>query len=95
MFVNMLVSTYLVFTHAIYFHKTVSLLWTFDVPWHWAYSGGAQPWVAQFAFGFYSIMLTSSILGIITLLLFKPRSWCVYCPMGTITQLICRLKHRK
>lgn len=43
MFVNMLVSTYLVFTHAIYFHKTVSLLWTFDVPWHWAYSGGAQP----------------------------------------------------
>lgn len=28
MFVNMLVSTYLVFTHAIYFHKTVSLLWT-------------------------------------------------------------------
>lgn len=52
MFVNMLVSTYLVFTHAIYFHKTVSLLWTFDVPWHWAYSGGAQPWVAQFAFGF-------------------------------------------
>ena len=69
MFVNMLVSTYLVFTHAIYFHQTVSLLWTFDVPWHWAYSGGAQPWVAQFAFGFYSIMLTSSILGIITLLL--------------------------
>mgnify|MGYP007109812247 CR=1 FL=1 len=50
---------------------------------------------AQFAFGFYSIMLTSSILGIITLLLFKPRSWCVYCPMGTITQLICRWKHRK
>ena len=32
---------------------------------------------------------------IITLLLFKPRSWCVYCPMGTITQLICRWKHRK
>jgi len=87
MFVNMLVSTYLVFTHAIYFHQTVSLLWTFDVPWHWAYSGGTQPWVAQFAFGFYSIMLTSSILGIITLLLFKPRSWCVYCPMGTITPL--------
>ena len=43
----------------------------------------------QFAFGFYSIIRTSSIMGIITLLLFKPRSWCVYCPMGTITQLIC------
>ena len=50
MFVNMLVSTYLVFTHAIYFHKTVSLLWTFDVPWHWAYSGGGQARGGEFAF---------------------------------------------
>ena len=24
--------------------------------------------------------------------LFKPRSWCVFCPMGTMTQLICKLR---
>ena len=41
---------------------------------------------AQFAFGFYSVMLTSTVLGMITMVLFKPRSWCVYCPMGTMTQ---------
>ena len=23
-----------------------------------------------------------------------PRTWCSFCPMGTMTQLICRLKHR-
>jgi hypothetical protein len=28
------------------------------------------------------------------MLLFKPRSWCVYCPMGTMTQGICKLKNR-
>ena len=24
--------------------------------------------------------------------LFKPRSWCTFCPLGTMTQAICRLK---
>ena len=57
------------------------------------FSGAETPWVAQFAFGFYSIMITSTVLGLISLLLWKPRSWCVYCPMGTMTQLICKAKH--
>ena len=37
-------------------------------------------------------MLTSTVLGLFTMVLFKPRSWCVYCPMGTMTQLICKAK---
>ena len=31
-------------------HETVHLLWTFDVPWHWAYVTKLEPWMAQFAF---------------------------------------------
>ena len=31
-------------------------------------------------------------LGLITMALFRPRSWCVYCPMGMATQLICKVK---
>lgn len=34
----------------------------------------------------------SDILGIIMIVLFKPRSWCIYCPMGTMTQMICKMK---
>ena len=91
MFVNMLFTTYLVFSGAGSLKQTVTLLWTFRLPWDWAYQGSLfSPWVAQFAFGFYSIMLTSTLLGLITMALFKPRSWCVYCPMGTMTQLICQ-----
>lgn len=45
-----------------------------------------------FRYGFYSVMLTSTILGLLTMILYKPRSWCVYCPMGTMTQLICKAK---
>ena len=91
MFFQMLWNTYLVLEGAKTLRQMVTLLWTFQVPWHWACGGVAvTPWIAQFAFGFYSIMLTSTILGLVTMLLFKPRSWCVYCPMGTMTQLICK-----
>ena len=96
MFLNMLFTTYLVAAGASSLREVVTLLWTFRLPWHFAASSAASviPWVAQFAFGFYSVMLTSTVLGLITMALFNPRSWCVYCPMGTKTQGICQLRHR-
>ena len=95
MFGNMLFATYLVFAGSGSLRQAVTLLWTFKLPWQFAYHGTLfAPWVAQFSFGFYSVMLTSTVLGLVTMLLFKPRSWCAYCPMGTMTQGICRLKHR-
>ncbi|HBF4262755.1 TPA: 4Fe-4S binding protein [Clostridioides difficile] len=95
MFANMLFSTYLVFEGSRNFKEVVTLLWTIKMPWQWAYHGTlVSPWVVQFAFGFYSVMLTSTVLGLITMMLFKPRSWCVYCPMGTMTQMICKSKSK-
>ncbi len=95
MFAQMLYTTYLVYAGTSSLSEVVTLFWSIRVPWAWAYTTKVTPWVAQFAFGLYSLMLTSAILGIITMLLFKPRSWCVYCPMGTMTQLICRAKAPK
>lgn len=94
MFFQMLGVTWMVFSGAEDLHQTVKLLWTIKLPWDWAYTADVTPWVAQFAFGFYSVMLTSTVLGLITMILFKPRSWCVYCPMGTMTQLICKAKSK-
>lgn len=95
MFANMLFTTFLVFEGTNDLRQVVTLFWTFKVPWKFAYHGTLfAPWVAQFAYGFYSMMLTSTLLGMFTMMLFKPRSWCVYCPMGTMTQGICQLKHR-
>lgn len=95
MFLLMIWNTFLVFSGVKELKQAVTLLWSFSLPWDWAYHGAINDGVAQFAFGFYSIMLTSTILGLVTMVLFKPRSWCVYCPMGTMTQLICRIKYRK
>lgn len=96
MFFQMLFVTYLVGAGQQELGQTVKLFWTFRLPWHWAYHGTLfAPWVAQFAFGFYSLMLTSTLIGFIAMVLRMPRSWCVFCPMGTMTQLICRAKAGK
>ena len=96
MFLLMIATTVQVFSGAQSLKEVITILWSFRVPWHFAYHGTLiSPGVAQFAFGMYGMMLTSSILGFFTMLLYRPRSWCAYCPMGTMTQGICKLKQRR
>lgn len=95
MFLNMIFNTYLVFKGTNDLKEVLTILWTFKMPWNWVDVSGATPWVAQFAFGFFSVMVTSTILGIVTMFLYKPRSWCVYCPMGTMTQMISKAKYKE
>ena len=67
MFCQMLFNTYLVFRGTSGLKQAVTVLWTFRLPWQHAYHGTGLPlWTAQFAFGFYSVMLTSTILGLAT-----------------------------
>ncbi|MDL2209500.1 4Fe-4S binding protein [Desulfovibrio sp. OttesenSCG-928-O18] len=95
MFGSVATVTYLVASQARELDSAVKLFQALRLPLDFVSSAGAFPdWVIQFSFGFYSLMLTSLTLGLITMLLFKPRSWCVYCPMGTMTQTICKLKHK-
>ena len=96
MFGNMVFQTYLVGAGASSLREAIKLFWTFRVPWGWAYTAGTvADWVAQFSFGFYSLMLTSLLLGLIVMVLYKPRTWCTFCPMGTMTQGICKLKNNE
>ena len=95
MFGNMVFQTYLVAAGAASLREAIKLFWTFRVPWGWTYTAGTvADWVAQFSFGFYSLMLTSLLLGLIVMVLYKPRTWCAFCPMGTMTQGICKLKNK-
>ena len=45
--------------------------------------------------GVVFLMLTSTIIGLIVNILFKPRTWCSFCPMGTMTQMICKIKAKE
>ncbi len=96
MFGTMVWNTYLVAVGTVPLKKVIQLFWTFKVPWQWVSSGSIFPaWVVQFSLGFYSLMLTSTLIGLMVMLLFKPRTWCAFCPMGTMTQEICKIKVRK
>lgn len=96
MFGNMVFQTYMVAAGAGTLKEAIKLFWTFRVPWGWTYTAGiVADWIAQFSFGFYSLMLTSTLIGLIVMVLYKPRTWCTFCPMGTMTQGICKIKNRK
>ncbi len=96
MFMNMVFQTYLVAAGARNLKEAIKLFWTIRLPWGWTYTQGTVPdWIAQYSFGFYSLMLTSLLIGLIVMVLYKPRSWCTFCPMGTMTQTICKLKNKE
>lgn len=95
MFGVMVFQTWLVASGAETLKEAIKLFWTFRVPWDWTYSAGIIPdWAAQYGFGFYGLMLTSLLIGLIVMVLYKPRTWCTFCPMGTMTQGICKVRNR-
>ena len=95
MFGSIIHQTWLVFSCTATLRQTVSLLWTFQLPWRWAYDPRSGPaWSAQFSYGFYSLMLSSAIIGLVVMALYRPRTWCSFCPMGSMTQMICKAKQR-
>lgn len=44
-----------------------------------------SPLLLHLAFRFYSLMLSSTILGSILATVYKPRTWCVVCPVKTLS----------
>ena len=96
MFANVIYQTWLVYGGVRSLHETVRVMWAFSVPFGWAYTAGTtSEWIAQFSFGLYGLMLTSEIIGLVVMMVWRPRTWCTFCPMGTMTQIICELKARK
>lgn len=56
----------------------------------------SPPWVLHLAYRFYSMMLTTTTLGLIMALIYKPRTWCTVCPISTVSGLyLNRQKNKK
>lgn len=45
------------------------------------------PWITHLSYRFYSMMLTTTIIGLILALVYKPRTWCTICPISTISEV--------
>lgn len=44
-------------------------------------------WGVNFAFSMYSMMLTTTIIGLGMALIYRPRTWCTICPISTISEV--------
>lgn len=49
-----------------------------------------QDWIIHLSFRMYSVMLSTTILGLLLALIFKPRTWCTVCPVNTVSDLVLR-----
>lgn len=43
------------------------------------------PWVTHLSFRLFSMMMTTTVFGLILAYLYKPRTWCTICPISTIS----------
>lgn len=46
------------------------------------------PWLTHMSYRFYSMMMTTTILGLILALTYQPRTWCTICPIATVSDVI-------
>ncbi|MCD1147524.1 4Fe-4S binding protein [Peptoniphilus sp. KCTC 25270] len=96
MFGNLIFLTYGVALQGENVREVLTLFWTFRIPFSGESIPGLLPrWALQFSYGFYSLMVTSALIGMIVMVLYKPRTWCGFCPMGTMTQEICKIHSKK
>ena len=92
----MALSTVMVFNGKRDAMEAVRFLIAFQFPWEMPQllEFGAMPgWAIHFAFRFYSMMLTTTVIGIALGWVYKPRTWCAICPVNTISSAA--LKNRK
>lgn len=52
------------------------------------------PWITHLAYRFYSMMMTTTILGFTLGLIYRPRTWCTICPVGTMSDSLLKKKRR-
>ena len=47
-------------------------------------------WLTHLSYRFYSMMLSTTILGILFSRIMRPRAWCAVCPVGTLSNTMLR-----
>ena len=83
-------STFMVFLDKRAPLEKVRFLIAFQLPWtmpNLLDIGVVPGWVVHLGFRAYSMMVTTTIIGLLVGYLYRPKSWCVICPMGTLSSL--------
>jgi hypothetical protein len=70
--------------------ENIRFLLVFQFPWDipQLLNLGTMPnWIVHLSFRIYSMMFTTTVLGLILSWIFKPRTWCTICPINTISDI--------
>lgn len=73
--------------------EKVRFLMALQLPWNMPnlLDIGVMPyWVVHLGFRVYSMMFTTMIIGLLIGYLYRARTWCAICPMGTLSSLALR-----
>ncbi|WP_459929594.1 4Fe-4S binding protein [Desulfosporosinus burensis] len=73
--------------------EKIRFLMAFQLPWNMPnlLSIGAIPdWAVHLGYRVYSMMFTTTIIGLLLSYIYRARTWCAICPMGTLSGLAVR-----
>jgi hypothetical protein len=70
--------------------EKVRFMIAFQFPWNIPQLlevGNVPQWVVHMGFRVYSMMFTTTVIGLILGWVYKPRTWCAICPVNTISDI--------
>lgn len=53
------------------------------------------PWLMHLSYRMYSMILSTTLLGLVLGLMYQPRSWCVICPITSVSDIYLNNKRNK
>ena len=70
--------------------EKVRFMIAFQLPWNMPQLlniSSIPDWAVHLSFRIYSMMFTTTVIGLVLGLLYSPRIWCTICPVNTISDL--------
>jgi polyferredoxin len=83
-------STLMVFRGRIDAMERVRFMIAFQLPWNMPQLlniGSIPNWAVHLSFRVYSMMFSTTVIGLVLGFLYKPRTWCTVCPVNTISDM--------
>lgn len=76
--------------------NNVRFLIAFELPWDMPQLiniPSIPQWAIHLSFRIYSMMFTTTVIGLIIGYIYKPRTWCSICPVNTLSDMALRKSH--
>ncbi len=94
----LVMSTFMVYSGRMFPMEKVRFLIALVLPWDMPNLfdfGTFTNWTIHLSFRVYSMMFTTTVIGLLLALFYKPRTWCRVCPINTVSDLMLKKNDRK